>query len=130
MIRSFAILVVTLWACTGGQSQSTNDEIRLIATVRAVVPLASFSGTATPVDVDPKFALIVRIESAAPTTTDFKAGAVVTLAIHSPSLLFGGEATNGKDYEFRLRRKIEDGKVRFYALTVRRPLTPEKVASP
>jgi hypothetical protein len=110
MIRSFAILVVTLWACTVGQSQSTNDEIRLIATVRAVVPLASFSGTITPVDVDPKFALIVRIESAAPTTTDFKAGAVVTLAIHSPSLLFGGEATTVRIMNFDCDERLRMGK--------------------
>jgi hypothetical protein len=126
MIRLLAILALSLWACTGGQSQSSNDEIRLRATVRAVVPITSFSGTITPVDVDPRFALTVRIESSVPAVADFKAGGVVTLAIHSPSLLFVGEATNGKTYEFLLHRKIEDGKARFFGLKVQELSTPEK----
>jgi hypothetical protein len=55
MVRSLAILAMSLWACTAGQAQSANDEFRLRATVQAVIPLASFSGATTAVDVDPKF---------------------------------------------------------------------------
>lgn len=120
MVHSFAILAISFWASTAGQAQSTNDEFRLRATVQAVIPIASFSGVATPVDVDPKFALTLHIESTVHGVADFTAGSVVTLAIHSPSLLFAGEPTKGKTYEFSLRRKIEDGRVRFFGLRVRK----------
>jgi hypothetical protein len=93
MIRSFAILAISLWACAGGQGQGTNDEFRIRATVQLVSPLTSFSGTITPVGVDPRFALTMRIESAAPTVTDFRAGSAVTLGIHScPASAGNGES--------------------------------------
>jgi len=117
MLRFLAILAMSLSACAAGQAQSTNDEIHLRATVQAVVPLTGFSGQVTPVDVDPKFALTMHIESAVPAVANFTEGAVVALAIHSPSLLFEGESANGKTYDFVLHRKIEDGKVRFVELT-------------
>jgi hypothetical protein len=117
MLRFLAILAMSLSACAASQAQSTDDEIHLRATVRAVVPLPSFSGQVTPVDVDPRFVLTVHIESAAPAVANFAEGTVVALAIHSPSLLFEGEATNGKTYHFVLHRKMEDGKVRFVGLT-------------
>src|SRR5215469_12443461 len=110
MIRLLAILGMSLWACAAGRAQSANDEIHLRAAVQAVVPLTSFSGTATPVDVDPRFALTVHIESVVPTVTNFSAGAAVTFAIHSPSLLFAGEPAKGKTYDFVLQREIKDGK--------------------
>src|SRR5215469_4428590 len=43
------------------QSQGTKDEIRLRATVQSIVPLSTFSGTITPVAVDPRFAMTVHI---------------------------------------------------------------------
>jgi hypothetical protein len=119
MLRSLAILAISLSACNAGLAQSTNDEIHLRATVQAVVPLTNFSGRITPVDVDPRFALTVRIESVVPAVANFTEGAVVTLAIHSPSLLFAGESTTGKTYDFSLRRKIENGKVSFFGLRIR-----------
>jgi hypothetical protein len=87
---------------------NNDDEVRLRATVKAIVPLADFSGAITPVDVDPRFALTVRIETAVPAVPEFGAGAVVTLGIHSPSLLLGVEPAQGKTYEFLLHRRIED----------------------
>ena len=86
--------------------------------MQAVVPLANFSGPITPVDVDPRFALTVNVESAVPAVTNFRVGSLVTIAIHSPSLLFGGEPTKGKAYDFVLHRKVADGKVRFFGLQV------------
>ena len=120
MLRSVAILAMSLCACIPAHPQSASDEVRLQATVQAVVQLTSFSGAITPVDLDPRFALTVRIESATPAITNFRAGRVVTLAIHSPALLFGGEPTKGKTYDFVLHRRIEDGKVRFYGLKVQK----------
>lgn len=114
MIRFLAILAMSLFACSSVQAQSSNDEVHLRATVQAVVPLTHFSGKVIPVDFDPRFALTVRIESAIPAVTNFTAGSVVTFAIHSPSLLFGGAATNGKTYDFLLQRKIRNGETRFF----------------
>ena len=118
MLRSLAILAMSLSACAAGQAQPTKDEIRLRATVQVVVPLTRFSGQVTPVDVDPRFALSLHIESAIPAVADFTQGAVVTVAIHSPSLLFGGDATKGKIYDLSLRHRIENGKARFFGLRV------------
>jgi len=119
MIRPLAILAVSLLACTTRQAQSTKeDEVRLRATVQAVVPLTDFSGTVTPIGVDPQFALTVRVESVVPDDTHFRAGKVITLAIHSPSLLFGARPIKGKTYNFVLHREIRDGKTGFYFLNL------------
>jgi len=118
MIRALAILAMSLWAWSIGQARSTKDEVRLRATVQAVVPLTDFSGTLTPVDIDPLFALTVRVESVAPKVPNFSAGAVVALGIHSPSRLFGVEPTKGKTYDFVLHRERRDGKARFYWMSL------------
>ncbi len=102
MIRLLVTLVVSLVACTPGQTQSTRDEIHLRATVQNVVPLTDSSGKITPVDFDPRFALTVRIESVDPAVGSFTVGAVVAFAIHSPALLFGGtwlEPLTPSDFE-------------------------------
>jgi hypothetical protein len=103
----------------GQDSQVQNDEIRLRATVEAIVPFADFLGVITPVAFDPRFALTLRIEAAVPSVHDFGAGAVVTLGIHSPSQLFRGESAKGKTYDFLLHRRVEDGKQRFLGFEVR-----------
>ena len=118
MLLSLACIAMSLSVCSAGQEQSTSKEIHLRATVRAVSPLASFSGTIIPVDFDPRFALTVRIESAAPANDNFTKGAVVTFAIHSPALLFCGQRANGKTYVFSLHHTIENGKVTFGGLAV------------
>lgn len=118
MVRLFAVLGVTLLACTAGRTQSASNEIQFRAVVQAVAPLSTFSGAVTPVGVDPRFALTVHIESVVATITDFSAGAQVTFAIHSPSLLFAGEPTQGKTYDFVLHREMKDGKVRFIGLKI------------
>jgi hypothetical protein len=99
-------------------SQNKIDGLHMRGTVQAVVPLTDFSGDITPVDFDPKFALTVRIDSVVPAGTNFAAGSVVTFAVHSPSLLFGGVATKGKTYDFSLQHKIEDGKTKFFGFKV------------
>lgn len=125
-----AIFALSLLACTAWQAQSSRDEVRLRATVQAVVPLTSFSGTVTPVGIDPRFALTVRIESVVPAVTNFNVGAIVTLAIHSPSLLFGEEPTKGEAYDFALNREIKDGKVRFFGLKARKVQARKSNAAP
>lgn len=120
MLRVFAILAMCLSVCAAGKAQSTNDEIHLRAIVQALVPLSSFSGQVTPVDFDPRFALTLHVESAVPAVANFAEGAVITLAIHSPSLLFAKEPTKGEAYDFVLYRKIQKGKAKFFGLRVRK----------
>jgi hypothetical protein len=108
MLRFLAILAMGLSAWAAGQAQNTDDEIRLRATVHAVVPLTDFLGQVTSVDVDPRFALTAHIESAVPPSANFTEGSVLTLAIHNPSLLFKGELKNGETYDFVLHRTMED----------------------
>lgn len=119
MLRSLTILAISIVTCAAAQAQHTHDEIHLQATVQSVIPLTSFSGQVMRVDVDPRFALTVHIESVVPAVANFTKGAVVTFAIHSPSLLFAGdEPTMGKTYDFYLGREIEDKNVRFFGLTL------------
>ena len=115
MLRSLTILSLSLVASAAGQAQST-EEIHLRANMQAIVMLSHFSGTVTPVDFDPRYALTLKIESARPSVGRFREGAVVTLAIHSPSELFEVEPRKGKTYNFSLARTTEDGKVRFCCL--------------
>ncbi len=120
MIRSLATLPIMMLACCVAETQHTNEQVSFRATVQDVVMLSSFSGAVIPVHVDPMFALTVRIESVASGITNFAAGSVVTFAIHSPSLLFAGEDTKGKTYDFWLSRRIENGKVRYSGLEIQR----------
>src|SRR5262245_20151233 len=116
---SFLVLLAqcsSVW--NAGQAQST--EINLRATVQAIAPLSTFSGTAIRVAGDPRFALVMRIESAVPAVGNLNKGTVTTFAIHSPSLLFDGEATIGKTYDFLLCRQVEHGKVTYSGLKVLR----------
>lgn len=98
--------------------RSTKDEIQLRAKVNAVVPLEDFSGRAFPVDIDPHFALTVRIVSAVPAVTDLNPGAVVTFAIHSPTIVFAGDSPKRKTYNFSLCRETGDDKVKFSRLGI------------
>jgi len=118
MIRSLAILAASLFACSASQAQKTTDEVHLRATAQDVVLLSHFSGEIAPVNFDPRFALTVRVESVIPATANFTPRAVVAFAIHSPSLLFDGEAVKGKTYDFSLMRMVDHGKTRFFGLRV------------
>ncbi len=118
MIRALTILAASLFACSSSQAQRTTDEIHLRATVQDVVLLSHFSGKIRPVDFDPRFALTLRVESVIPETANFTPGAFLAFAIHSPSLLFDGEAIKGKTYDFSLMREVEHGKTRFFRLRV------------
>ena len=115
------LLVILALGLSVGHAQNKDDEIHLRATVHSLVFLGDFSGKVIPVHADPRFALTMRIESASPAISNFPAGAVVTFAIHSPSLLLGCKAEKGKTYDFVLHRKIENGKMRFFGLHLQRP---------
>lgn len=130
MIRFLATFALSLLASIPGQTQNTKDEVHLRATLQDVAPLAGFSGQIIPVDFDPRFALTVRIQSVDPAVGSFTAEAVVAFAIHSPALLFGEDATNGKTYDFSLQREIKHGKTRFFGLKVEKVKTAPAMALP
>jgi len=100
----------------GFGQQAGDEQIRLRATVQAVFPLADYSGEVTPVALDPRFGLRMRIESAIPAVPELAAGAVVTFAIHSPSLLFHTEPKMGETYDFILYKRVREAKVKFVGL--------------
>ena len=129
-MRILATLAVSLLACTPSQTHSAKTEIHLRATVQDVAPLTDFSGEITPVDFDPLFALTVRIESVEPAFNSFTVGFVIAFAIHSPALLFGGDASKGKTYDFSLQREIKHGKTRFFGLKVEKIQTAPSMSVP
>jgi hypothetical protein len=111
-MREFlTFLAMALFSCwtaqaEGTNSATTNDVVRLRVTVVESVPLRSFRGSLTPTgDVDPRFALTVRIDSCVPAITTLKSGTVVTFAVHSPSLFLRGSAEKGKTHEITMPRK-------------------------
>ena len=125
MGRDLAAVVLSCFAVIGLAQQDgaggtrTLNEIQLRATVQAVVPLNDFSGKVLPVDIDPRFALTVRIVSVSPSVTDFNPSAVVTFAIHSPAIVFAGDFTKGKTYDFSLCRETDDSKIKYSSLGIR-----------
>ncbi len=121
MCRILFVLSIALATSSLGQSQATHD-IDLRATVEAIVPLADFAGSVIPVASDPRFAMTLRVESVTPVVASFSKGTSVTLAIHSPSQVFAGDATTGMAYDFSLDRKVENGKTIFSGLTVIAPV--------
>jgi hypothetical protein len=94
ILSCFAVVVVAQEHGSG--KRITKDEIQLRARVKAIVPLQDFSGKVFPVDIDPHFALTVSVLSVAPAIADFNPPAVVTFAIHSPTIAFAGDAKIGK----------------------------------
>jgi hypothetical protein len=118
MRHTLTIVISLLLFGAFSHAQNSNDEIHMRATVQAIVPITSFSGQVTSVDVDPRFALTVHVESVVPAVSNFPEGAVVTLAIHSPTLLFAGEPTRGKTYNFSVHRTLEGGNTKFFGLTL------------
>jgi hypothetical protein len=120
MIRPLSIFLLSLSACLAADLRPPEEQISLRAKVEYITPLRSFIGTVTPVDVDPRYALTLRVESVTG-TTNFAARSVVTFAIHSYSKLFAGESAKGGSYDFELHRKTEHGKATFSGLRVRKP---------
>ena len=119
-MKRWICAVVLVLAATGvpqepaAAQQTEKEDVHIKAVVEAIVPLTDFSGAITPVDVDPKFALTLRIQTVTPAVEELVSGAEVTFAIHSPSLLFGAEPTKGASYDFFVHREAENGQIRFY----------------
>lgn len=128
-IRAVILLLFGLGVCAQeivAPAEEKSHEVHLRATLEAVVPLTEFVGEVTPIDVDPKFALRLRVKTVEPVIEEFVSGAVLTLAIHSPWQLFAEEPTKSATYNFHLQRKTEGGKMRFFDLRVVKNLGPHR----
>ena len=100
MNRQVALIAILLMASIiaitqSAAAQAKVNEVHLRAKVEAVVPLTSFSGQVTPIDINPRFALTLRVERVEPVVKEFVPGALITFAIHSPALLFAGDPSKG-----------------------------------
>jgi len=121
------LLGVAAQAQEHGATAAKNVELHLRAMVKAVVPLADFSGQVTPTDFDPRFALTLRVETVKPAVNEFVPGSEVTFAIHSPALLFVGDPDKNLAYDFYLFRETENGNVRFIGLATHRGCAEDDV---
>ena len=84
----------------------TNDVARLRVTVVDSVLLSSFRGSLNRIgDLDPRFAVTLRIDSCVPALTNLQPGTVVTFEVHSPSQFLRGSARKGMTHEITLPRK-------------------------
>lgn len=120
MLRSITILLLSSVHIGVADEKAQREEFRMSATVQDIVALSNYSGTVMPVDADPRFAVIMRVDSMTPSLTKFPKGAAVSFAVHSPSRLFGAAEAKGKSYDFVLRRETTGEKTRFSSLEVRR----------
>jgi hypothetical protein len=99
----FVAALLTSWAAGAQTNGTTNEVVRLKVTVMDVAPLGGFTGALTPTeDVDPRFALTVRIESTVPAITNLQTGTVVTFAVHSPSRFLSGRAGRGQVHDITM----------------------------
>jgi len=111
--RAPLAILMALGLCAAGGTQPREARVVVLgATVLGVTPLDGLAGTLKPVGIDPRFVLKVRVISSSDAVS-FSSGAKVNFGIHSPALLFHGDPTIGKAYEFVLYGKTERGKRSF-----------------
>lgn len=93
--------------------------IAFTGTVKAIESLGGRKMSVIPVDADPRFAVIVYIESATSGEPPLKEGEEVVLAIHSPARLFRAKEVDviGNKYRFKLIREEVSKGLRYSQLT-------------
>lgn len=113
-----AIVLLAIGVCsTAAAAEPVKVTFR--ATVQEVVMLSQYSGVVRVVHFDPRYVVTLTIVTASPDAPEFMVGETVALAIHSPTLLFIGDAeVRGKTFTFAARREIDNGKPRFSLLEV------------
>ena len=114
------------------EEPSVRQKIEVEQKAQASAVLLSFVGEAkrcVPIDAtlprgggmlivgnDPRYLLTVAIVKAPKEDPRMRAGAEMTLGIHSPSLLFGDDWKDavGKRFKFRLHGTLKDGQRKFF----------------
>lgn len=106
---------------TAVTSETQKIRVRFTARVESVRMLSEFAGTAKPVHVDPRFALILRVTEVAPEGMGIAARAREVFLIHSVAKLFrsgGMQDSVGGEFEFSVERRKTPNGVRWAALRV------------
>ena len=102
VVIAFTIAFLTALAANSQNTNNTatNENVRLRVTVLDVALLQNYTGPAMPTDdVNPRFALTLRIDSCVPAITNLKSGTVVTFAVPGPSLFLRGQTEKGATNE-------------------------------
>jgi hypothetical protein len=112
------VLLISLCVSWGSEQQGARERFKIRAIVQGVTYLIGFTNAFVPVDIDPRFALTLRIESVPSALTNFVKGEIVTVGIHSPAMLFGAELSpEGKTMDFVLfSQATQEGKRSFYEM--------------
>lgn len=86
------------------RSRSHKVSIVFIGTVKSIEPLGKRDLRVIPVDVDPRFAITVHVESVTPKETPLKVDTDQVFAVHSPARLFSAveEEIIGRKYRFKV----------------------------
>jgi hypothetical protein len=94
-------------------------EVVFTGKVQSVHHLQAWSGKALLAGFDPRFAVVLAIQSVETEDAPFAAGAQQTFAIHSlaHSFLDAKEAMVGKTYRLRLRGEVADGRTEYLSLS-------------
>jgi ketosteroid isomerase-like protein len=103
---------------TGVPDESMIMTIRFKARVEEVKMLSRYEGEVRPVHVDPRYVIVVRVESVSPEGKGIRASQRIAFAIHSPARTFHGDRAEGNTYAFSIEREEAGGAVRWRALSV------------
>ena len=91
-------------------------EARFTAKVRWIEMIGNRDAKVVPVAFDPRFLAGIEILSIESPVKPFDKKGKITLAIHSPAILFAGdEKAAGKTYAFKVFGTMRDGRPEFYA---------------
>lgn len=113
-------LLLIIFLCLGLNLTAAEslETFQLRGTVLSVTPLSTHSGKVTPVNVDPRYVMVLKIESVTPSITNFVKGSTNAFAIHSPDRLLGSEPFAGTSYTFQLKQTTIEGKTAFSEMKV------------
>ncbi len=115
-----AFLILTALSLTAAEKA---EPIKIRASVQQVYSYQFYSGVAIPLHADPRFVLVLKIETCNPALAGFANGNAKAFAIHSPTRLFGQEPVKGQSYNFLLKHEVNDGNQKFFDLQVVQPDT-------
>ena len=116
-MKSLLIGLLLLSILTSALADTQTQELTLRAAVLQVAPISSYLGKIMPVDADPRYVLVLRIESATPPNTKFVTGSTNAFAIHSPTRL-GLQPSKDKIQTFQIKQTTIDGKIKIEEMKV------------
>ena len=113
------VAALALSGCAARERGADAVRTEFKARIESISPLTTYSGKVVPVSVDPRFAMTVVLLEPVPEWT-CKTGEVVTLAIHSPSHLFGADEFLNQPYQIRLHGKRAESRGAYFYIEAER----------